>query len=72
MPIATLRYKLPDEQADFDAAMLARKMASALWDIDQACRTVVKYEQTPSDDRLRLAEEIRQIITDECGDALDL
>ena len=72
MPIATLRFTLPDEQAEFDAARLGNKMAALIWDIDQACRTVVKYEQEPSEDRVRLAEEIRAMIRDGCGEALEL
>ena len=72
MPTVTIRYTLPDEQAEFDAAQLGSKMAALLWDIDQHCRTVVKYEQEPSEDRVKLAEEIRQMIVDACPDALDV
>lgn len=72
MPTVTIRYTLPDEQADFDLARLGRAMASLLWDIDQHCRTVVKYEAEPSEDRVRLAQEIRQMIGEACPDALEL
>jgi len=71
MPTITVRYKLPDEQADYDAARLGRAMAAALWDIDQKCRTVCKYEMEPSEDRVQLAEEIREMIREECGEALE-
>ena len=71
MPIAILRYTLPDEQADFDAARLGRAMASALWDIDQRCRSLLKHGD-PSEETERLAEEIRQMIRDECPEALEL
>ena len=71
MPVITIRYTLPDEQADFDAARLGRAMASALWDIDQRCRSVLKHGD-PSEETERLAEELRQMIRDECPEALEL
>ena len=71
MPVATLRYRLPDEQAEFNAARLGNKMAVALWDIDQRCRALLKHGD-PSDETARLAEEIRQMIRDECGEALEI
>lgn len=72
MPTVTIRYRLPDEQADYDAARLGSQMASLLWDIDQHCRKVVKHEMEPSEDRVRLAKEIRQMIVEACPDALEL
>ena len=71
MPTVTLRYRLPDEQHEFDAARLGNKMAVALWDIDQRCRALLKHAD-PSDETAALAEEIRQMIRDECPEALDL
>ena len=71
MPIATLRYRLPDEQSDFNAARLGNQMAVALWDIDQRLRALLKHGE-PSEETARLAEEIRQMIRDTCPDALDL
>lgn len=71
MPVVTLRYRLPDEQAEFDAARLGNRMQVALWDIDQRCRALLKHGD-PSDETARLAEEIRQMIRDTCPDALEL
>ena len=71
MPIVTIRYNLPDEQHDYDAARLGNKMAVALWDIDQRCRALLKHGD-PSEETARLAEEIRQMIRDTCPDALEL
>ena len=71
MPIATLRYSLPDEQAEFDAARLGNQMAAALWDIDQRLRALLKHG-SPCDETARLAEEIRQMIRDACPEALEL
>ena len=67
MPTITIRYSLPDEQADYDAARLGRAMASTLWDIDQRLRGLLKHGE-PSDETARLAEEIRQMIPGECLD----
>ena len=71
MPTVTLRYRLPDEQAEYDAARLGRAMAAALWDIDQRCRSLVKHGD-PSEETKRLAEEIRDMIREGCPDALNL
>ena len=70
-PVATFRYSLPDEQAEFDAARLGRQALTTLWDIDQRLRALPKHGE-PSDETARLAEEIRQMIRDECGEALEL
>jgi hypothetical protein len=59
--IATLRFTLPDEQGEYDAARLGREALSTLWEIDQHCRSRVKYgEPTPAE--RELAEEIRRLI----------
>jgi hypothetical protein len=71
MPIATLRFTLPDEQADYDAARLGRQMVAVLWEIDQRCRSLVKHGE-PSEETARLAEEIREMIRNGCPDALEL
>lgn len=68
MPKATLNYNLPDEQGDFDAALAGRKALSALWEIDQRMRSLLKHGQPTADER-RLAEEIRAMIP---GDLLEL
>jgi hypothetical protein len=71
VPTATLRYRLPEEQAEFDAARLGRQMAATLWEIDQRCRSLVKHGD-PSEETARLAEEIREMIRQGCPDALEL
>ena len=67
MPIATLRYTLPDEQAEYDAARQGAEARSILWDIDQRLRSLLKYGE-PSEETARLAEEIREMIP---GEMLD-
>ena len=71
MPTATFRYRLPEEQAEFDAARLGRQMVAVLWEIDQRCRSLVKHGE-PTPEERRLAEEIREMIRDGCPDAMEL
>jgi hypothetical protein len=59
--IATLRFNLPDEQSEFDAARLGSEALSTLWAIDQHCRSVVKHG-SPTQPERELAEEIRRLI----------
>ena len=61
-PRATLSYTLPDDEHEFRLAMQGADAVQLLSKIEQACRAVVKYEHEPSDDRIRLAEEIRRMI----------
>jgi hypothetical protein len=67
MPRLTITYKLPDEQAEFDAARLGRAALTTLWQIDQHCRSVVKHGE-PTPEERRLAEDIRAMIP---GDAVE-
>ena len=39
MPTATLRFTLPDEQGEFDAARLGSEAMQVLWQIDHTCRS---------------------------------
>lgn len=70
MPTATLRYRLPDEQAEFDAARQGSEARRVIWEIDQRCRSLLKHGE-PSDETARLAEEIRQMIRDSSENLLD-
>jgi hypothetical protein len=71
VPTATFRYRLPEEQPEFDAARLGSSACDCLWEIDQRCRSLVKHGE-PSEETARLAEEIRQIIRDGCPEAMEL
>jgi hypothetical protein len=64
MPTITVRYRLPEEQGDFDAAWLGRDALSTLWTIDQYCRGLIKHGDH-SDEVRDLAEEIRRMIDPE-------
>jgi hypothetical protein len=67
-PVATLRFNLPDEQGDYDAARLGSKALLVLWEIDQKCRSLLKHGH-PTPDAARLAEEIRGMIPGELLEA---
>lgn len=43
MPIATLKFKLPEEQIEFDTAIQANAAKSMLWDFSQQLRSWQKY-----------------------------
>jgi hypothetical protein len=64
----TMRFTLPEEQGDFDAARLGRRALLTLWEIDQKCRSLLKYGE-PTDEQRALAEEIRGMIDAELLDA---
>jgi hypothetical protein len=63
-PVATLRFTLPDEQGDYDAARLGGKALLTLWEIDQRCRSLLKHGD-PTPETRKLAEEIRGMIPGE-------
>jgi len=68
MPTVTIRYRLPEEQAEYDAARLGSEAMQVLWQIDQTCRSLLKHG-TPTPEERRLAEEIRGMIP---GEMLDI
>lgn len=61
MPTITIRYTLPDEQPEYDAARLGRDACAALWEIDRRLRSLLKHG-SPSEAERELAEEIRAMI----------
>jgi hypothetical protein len=65
---AVLKFTLPDEQPEFDAARLGRPALATLWEIDQHCRALVKHGD-PSEETRALAEAIRGMISEELRDA---
>jgi len=61
MSKATLKFNLPDEQGEFDAAIYGREALVVLWDIDQKLRSLLKHG-APTEEEAKLAEEIREMI----------
>lgn len=64
--MATLTYTYTIGEDDHLIAMHSRAVYfyDALHDIDQMCRSVEKYEEEPSDDRVQLAEAIRELVAE--------
>ncbi len=61
---AQLTFMLPDDAGEFDAALHGRQALSALWDIDQHCRGILKHGE-PSEELARLCKELRAMIPPE-------
>lgn len=64
---AILRFDLPDEQGEFDAAIRGREALSILWDIDNHCRSTLKYGDV-GDEAAAVLEEVRRLIPQELLD----
>lgn len=62
MPKASITFELPEEEREHLLCVNAGKLASACWDADQRCRTLLKYAENPSRDAIALAEDIRAIL----------
>ena len=66
MPHAILRFRLPDEQSEFDAAMQGGAAKATLWAVDQHCRSILKHGG-PSEETREHLEHIRQLIGETPG-----
>lgn len=64
---AILEFDLPDDQGAFDAALRGREALSALWDIENHCRSLLKHGDVGKEAALVL-REIRDMIPHECLD----
>jgi hypothetical protein len=61
-----LRYRLPDEQAELNAAMQGRDAKGAIWSVDQYCRNILKHGEPSAEVRKHL-EWIRDMLRDKPG-----
>lgn len=66
MPHVIIRFRLPDEQVELNAAMQGGDAKGVIWDVDQYCRGVLKHGE-PSDETRRHLEEIRELIRERPG-----
>lgn len=64
MPVAILRFTLPEEDAEFRTATQGQAAKAALWDIDQRLRSLLKHGD-PSEETAEMAEMIRAMIPGE-------
>ena len=62
---ATLTFTLPEDQGEFEAAMLGREALLALWEIENHCRAIVKHSD-PREDMRELCDTIRAMIPPAC------
>ena len=61
MPVATLRFTLPEESMDHKAALAGVDALIALEQIDNRLRGILKYSE-PSKEIGQLCEEVRGMI----------
>jgi len=66
MPHVIIRFRLPEDQGDFDAAMQGRDAKSVIWEVDQYCRGVLKHGE-PSEEAATYLERIRNLLRDRPG-----
>jgi hypothetical protein len=66
MPHAILRFRLPEEQTEFTAAMQGADAKAVIWQVDQYCRGVLKHGE-PSAETRRHLEEIRETLRERPG-----
>lgn len=70
MSVATLTFQFPEDESDFLLAVSAKKLLVGIDRAEQACRNVIKYHDSPSEDAVRLAEEVRSILAEAAGEHL--
>jgi hypothetical protein len=66
MPHVILRFRLPDEQVELNAAMQGRDAKAAIWLVDQHCRSILKHGE-PSEETRQHLEHIREILRERPG-----
>lgn len=62
MPVGILRFKLPEENVEFDLAQKAGALSAALNEISEHLRKLYKYNNELSDDQRKLLVEIRESV----------
>lgn len=63
MPIAQLKFKLPEEQSEFETAIKAHDWKYTLWDFDQWLRNELKYNAV-SDDYQIIRDKLWEFMND--------
>ena len=66
MPHVTIRFSLPDEQVELNAAMQGRDAKSTIWEVDQYCRGIIKHGSQGDLVAMHL-ETIRDILRERPG-----
>lgn len=60
MPIHSIRFKIPEENEELNTVMHASEYYSALWEIDQYCRGILKHGDG-KEDLEKTLEHIRSL-----------
>lgn len=58
MAKGTIKFDLPEEKREFDAAINAMELGFCLWDFDQYLRSRIKYEEL-NDDQYKALQDAR-------------
>jgi hypothetical protein len=66
MPHVILRYRLPDEQTELNAAMQGADAKATIWAVDQYCRSTLKHGEPSAEVRQHL-EWIREMFRERPG-----
>jgi hypothetical protein len=66
MPHVIIRFRLPDEQVEFNAAMQGREAKGVIWEVDQYCRSILKHGEPSAETRQHL-EQIRELLRERPG-----
>ena len=56
---AILEFDLPDDNEAFDLAVRAGKYSSVLWDLDQWLRSIIKYDDSLSEEQEVIYQKVR-------------
>lgn len=59
---AKLEFKLPEERFEFEAATNGTKWMSALYDLDQELRAIIKYNEDYTSEQKQVFQEARDMI----------
>lgn len=69
MPEIILKFNLPEEQEDFENTINGSKWKSAMWNLDQKLRSVVKYnnsiidfQKSATSEEIEVANKLRDAI----------
>ena len=57
---AILKFNLPEDHIEFEMAVNGSKMHSVLWEMDQYLRKHIKYDESLSEEQLRVYEGVRE------------
>ena len=67
MPVATLRFRLPEEAPEYRAAIEGGEYRNAVWELDKSLRDVTKYgtrDMPEPTTPVEAAERVRQWLRD--------